>query len=147
MKPCLVDVNLFLALTARHHEHYQLARAWYNTLGPNSAGMVRVVQLSLVRLLSSRAIQGSNTMSTRDAWLLVQDLLEEERTIFLPEPPGLDQALTPLLTYSVPTPKLLNDAYLAAFAITSGRRLATIDGGFTAFRGLDLFLLRPANPA
>jgi uncharacterized protein len=147
MKPCLVDVNLFLALIARHHEHYQLARAWYSTLGPNSAGMARVVQLSLVRLLSSPAVQGRNTVSTRDAWQLVQDLLQEERTVFLPEPPDIDQALTLLLTYNVPTPKLLNDAYLAAFAISSDRRLATIDGGFTAFRGLDLFLLRPATPA
>ena len=46
-----------------------------------------------------------------------------------------------LLRYPVPTPKLVGDAYLAAFAIAGGRKMVTADGGFRQFRGLDVELL------
>jgi predicted nucleic acid-binding protein len=57
------------------------------------------------------------------------------------EPAPLDSAFPRLLTYSVPTNKLVSDAYVAAFAIAGTLRLATLDSGFEQFRGLDLELL------
>jgi predicted nucleic acid-binding protein len=43
-----------------------------------------------------------------------------------------------LLNYPVPTAKLISDAYLAAFAIASSRRLITLDRGFRQFPRLEL---------
>lgn len=59
---------------------------------------------------------------------------------FWPEPPGLDEWRPRLLRYQVPTPPLVADAYLAAFA-TSGRvAVVTFDAGFRQFEGLPLEL-------
>jgi len=65
----------------------------------------------------------------------------DERVEFLPEPPGVDRILAELLRYPAPTGKLINDAYLAAFAIASNRPLVTWDRGFPQFRGLRVRLL------
>lgn len=60
------------------------------------------------------------------------------------EPAGL-QTLWPALGRSgAPATKLWTDAYLAAFSIAGGYRLATFDRGFLRFvdQGLDLLLLK-----
>jgi toxin-antitoxin system PIN domain toxin len=147
MKPCLADVNIWIALTANHHEHHKLVWSWYTGLDRNGVGLPRLVQLSVGRLLSTRHVQGPYTLSTREAWHLVQKLLDDERVVFLPEPAGVDRVMDSLLNYAVPTPKLLNDAYLAAFAICSGRQMVSMDKGFSEFRGLDLHLLEPITRA
>jgi hypothetical protein len=80
-------------------------------------------------------------VSAFTAWNLVQDLLEDERVEWISEPPGLDSVLPTLLKYSAPSPQLVGDAYLAAFAIAGSYRLVTWDGGFKQFQGLELELL------
>ncbi|HVR36533.1 MAG TPA: PIN domain-containing protein [Methylomirabilota bacterium] len=40
---------------------------------------------------------------------------------------------------------LWTDAYLAAFAIAHGTKLATFDQGFKRFAGVDLLLIGSAN--
>ena len=64
-----------------------------------------------------------------------------ERVEFVPEPPDIDSFLPALLRYRVPTGKLVSDAYLAAFAMSSSRRLVTLDAGYRQFRGVELELL------
>jgi predicted nucleic acid-binding protein len=49
--------------------------------------------------------------------------------------------LPSLFRYRQPTPNLINDAYLAAFAIAGGYGLVTHDRGFAEFRGLDVEIL------
>ena len=72
---------------------------------------------------------------------MIETLLEDERVLFAGEPEGLDRILPTLLKYPVPTGKLVSDAYLAAFAIASSRRLVTLDGGLKQFKGLDTVIL------
>ena len=84
---------------------------------------------------------GASVLSASLAWAHMQELLEDERVEFLHEPAGIEEEIQKLLRYRVPTPGLVNDAYLAAFAIASGRRLVTRDRGFLEFRGLDVELL------
>ena len=109
--------------------------------GSGGVGICRATQLGLLRLLSNRAILGNSALTGANAWALVAGLLEDDRMTFLPEPTGISEIMPPLLTYPVPTTKLIMDAYLAAFAIASERQLVTFDKGFKQYRGLDVALL------
>jgi toxin-antitoxin system PIN domain toxin len=141
MKRCLVDVNVWLALLVIQHEHHKLVRKWFDALAAAEAGLCRVVQLALIRLLANRSVMGAHAVSATAGWDLIEKLIEDERVDFVSEPAGVDSVLPTLLHYPIPTGKLVTDAYLAAFAITASRRLVTLDRGFRQFRELDLDLL------
>lgn len=141
MKRSLVDLNLLLALVVRHHVHHAEARQWLAALDPLEAGVCRVVHLGLIRLLSNRTIMGADVLPAPRALGLVEELLRDERIEFIAEAPGVDNLLPALMIHPMPAGKLVMDAYLAAFAIASSRRLVTFDKGFRQFRGLDLQLL------
>lgn len=141
MRRSLVDVNVWLSLLVRQHQHHRIARKWYETREASEAGLCRFVQLGLIRLLGNRSVMGGDALSAAQAWSLTQDLSEDERVEFVPEPPDIDAIFPSLLNYPIPTGKLVSDAYLAAFAISTSRRLVTLDAGYRQFRGLDVELL------
>lgn len=141
MKRCLVDVNIWLALLAPRHVHHHVAKRWFESLQAEEAGLCRVVQLALIRLLGNHAILGETTLSAGDAWKTISHLLADERVTFVAEPSGIDSLLPELFRYPVPTGKLVVDAYLAAFAIAASRKMVTADRGFQQFRGLEVELL------
>ena len=140
----LVDVNVWLALLVKEHVHHVLAREWFETLAPRHAGLCRVVQLSLLRLLGNRMIMASGALSAGEAWNRIEELLQDERLKFHREPSGLDTLLPELLGYPSAAGNLIADAYLAAFAMGSDLQLATFDHGFQRFRGLRLSLFNKA---
>ena len=72
---------------------------------------------------------------------VLEELLLDERIDFTEEPPLLDSVFPSLLKHRGPASKLVGDAYLAAFALASARRMVTLDGGFKQFKGLDVELL------
>jgi predicted nucleic acid-binding protein len=113
----------------------------FDGLEVGEAGLCRIVQLALVRLLGNPSIMGVHAVSASAAWNLIESLVEDERVDFIPELLRVDSVLPNLLNYEIPTGKLVTDAYLAAFAITASRRLVTLDRGFRQFRGLDVDLL------
>src|SRR5690242_8832475 len=115
MKPCLVDVNVWLALLAARHVHHEAANRWFDSLVADQAGMCRIVQLALVRLLGNHAIMGYDTLPAATAWVTIAQLVEDERVLLLAEPSGIDSILPTFFRYPVPTGKLVGDAYLAAF--------------------------------
>lgn len=141
MKSSVVDVNVWVALLCSGHVHYRATREWADTLGPGEAGLCRIVQLSVVRLLGMPPVAGAQILTAQQAWSGMLELLEDERIEYLDEPPGVGELVPAMIRHAVPTPKLVTDAYLAAFAIASGRRLVTRDRGFLEFRGLDVELL------
>ena len=140
MKHCLVDVNVLLPLLVRHHKHHQPARKWLDSLSSGEAGVCRLVQLALARLLANRSIMAGFAIPASDAWRLIRELLEDERFEFVSEP-LIDDILPKLFRYAVPTPNLIMDAYLAAFALAANRRIATFDRGFRQFDELEVDLL------
>ena len=141
MKRSLVDVNLWFALLVRQHQHHALSRKWFDSLTPTEAGMCRMVQLALLRLLANRAILGEHAISAAKGWTLLEELAADERVEFLAEPGDLPMVFPSLLKYSAPAGKLVADAYLAAFAISGSLRLVTLDRGFRQYRGLDAEIL------
>jgi len=142
MKPCLVDVNVLLALVAQRHVHHQAARKWFSALASGEAGLCRMVQLALIRLLSNPSVMGEDALPAMAAWKLVEELLQDERLEFVHEPALVDSVLPTLFVHRMPAGKLVMDAYLAAFAVAGSLRLATFDKAFEQFRGLELELLR-----
>jgi toxin-antitoxin system PIN domain toxin len=141
MKPCLADVNVLLALLVRHHEHHRRARKWFDGLAAGEAGLCRMVQLALIRFFGNASIMGDHVMPAAAAWILLEELLADERLEFIAEPPLVDSVFPTLLQYRAPTSKLVGDAYLAAFAIAASRRMVTLDRGFRQFKGLAVELL------
>jgi predicted nucleic acid-binding protein len=80
-------------------------------------------------------------LSPAAAWKLIDELLEDERVVFLHEPPDLGSFIPALLDADSPATKVVADAYLAAFSIASSRRMVTFDRGFQQFKDLNLELL------
>jgi toxin-antitoxin system PIN domain toxin len=146
MKQCLVDVNVVLALLADGHDHHQLAVGWFDSMTAGETVLCRIVQLSLIRLLGNRTVMGDKVRSASSAWRLIEEFLRDERVNFVGEPPQIDSVFPVMLRYSIPTNKLVADAWLAAFAIASSSRLVTLDAGFRQFKGLDLLLLQGDPP-
>jgi toxin-antitoxin system PIN domain toxin len=133
MKRCLADINVLLALLVRHHDRHRRTRKWFDGLAAGEAGLCRIVQLALIRLLGNTSIMADHAVSAA-AWILLAELLEDERLDFTTEPLLLDSVFPTLLQYRTPTGKLVGDAYLAAFAITASRRIVTLDRGSGSLR-------------
>jgi toxin-antitoxin system PIN domain toxin len=137
----VIDANVLLALLIREHSYHQRSLAWFLRLEVGEAGICRFVQLSVTRLLGTRTVMGASALPAAHAWWKIAELLDDERVEFREEPIGLADVLPTLFRYRQPTPNLINDAYLAAFAIAGGHKLVTCDRGFTEFRGLALEIL------
>lgn len=139
--PDLVDANVWLALLVREHVHHAATRVWYEGVGIGQAGICRITELSVTRLLGNRTVMGKAAIPAAESWRQVMRLQDDGRVQFIAEPADVGETLPTLLRYKVPTKNLVMDAYLAAFAICAGRRLVTFDRGFQQFQGLHYVLL------
>lgn len=138
MKPCLVDVNVWLALLLPRHEHHRAARVWYETLRRGEAGMCRFVQLALIRLLANPSVLGPDVLTVRGGFDVVAALLEDERVELVREPQDLDAVLPRHLDAPLPAGKLVADAYLASFAECARLRLVTFDRALAKRAGVEV---------
>jgi uncharacterized protein len=138
------DVNVWVALTYAGHRHHGVAKAWFEELDPEKrVYFCRFTQLSLLRLLTTSAVMGSDEVITQtEAWEAYDRWLADSRVSFLDEPSNVDIAFRKLSQFLYPSPKAWSDAYLAAFASVSGLQFVTFD---QAFRGKTehLLILRP----
>lgn len=82
-------------------------------------------------------------MNNREAWEVLDRLLEDEAVGYAAEPGEIDGLWRSLSEEPAASPKRWMDAYLASFAMAGRLRLVTFDRGFRAFEpaGLDLLLL------
>ncbi len=141
----LCDSNVWLALVLPHHAHHGRVLDWMNgqTL-PGTILICRATQQTLLRLFTNRTIlpaYGLEPRTNEEAWALVGQLLSDERIVFCPEPSGLEPAWERFGCRPAASQKLWMDAYLAAFAVSGGYQLVTLDRAFRQFDGLDLLVL------
>lgn len=145
MKSFLLDLNVWLALSVKGHAHHQPAAAWLNAeKGTSRIILTRATQSGLLRLLTTEQIMapyGRSAHSNDEAWRIVTAWTQLDYVDFEPEPLKLEDLWGLLASHQRPSPKLWNDAYLAAFAQRSGHRLVTFDTAFRQFKGVDLLLL------
>lgn len=142
----LCDSNVFLALAVGQHSHHSLAAKWFEGLpDSDTAQFCRSTQISFLRLLTQKMAPDYQPLSNLEARLTLDRLMEDDATGFETEPSGLEIVWRDLSETQTPSPRVWMDAYLAAFAITGGMRLATLDKDFRDFeaKGLDLLILSP----
>lgn len=122
------DVNVWLALTWEGHEHHAVARTWFQSLdAADRLGFCRFTQISLLRLLTTRAIMKDDTMTQVEAWSAYDRWLDDDRVLFIGEPPNVEAGFRAMSKRLHPDPKVWADAYLSAFANTEGMHLVTFD--------------------
>jgi len=139
----LSDVNVLLALVAECHSLHGMARQWWDQQPTERClHICRPVQMGLLRLLSSEAALGEEALTLSGAWAVYAALLASGQFAFTLEPRGLDPAWEQLCRPFQRSPKVVMDAYLAAFAHVGGFRLVTLDRAFSRFRGIDCQVLR-----
>jgi len=141
----LCDSNVFLAIAVEQHAHHALASKWFSALPKADTAMFcRATRISFLRLLTQKIAPDYQPLTNREAWSALDQLMEDDATGFAPEPEGLDRVWRRLAERDSPCPKVWMDAYLAAFAITDGLRLVTLDKDFRNYEsdGLDLLLLK-----
>lgn len=140
----LADVSWLLPLCHGGHEHHASALGWFLARPPGDEVILcRVSQLGLLRLFSNPSVMGPDVCSTHEAWRQLDQLLSDPRILFAAEPEGLEVELRRVTKGFPFSPKLWQDAYLAAFAMAGDMALVTFDRGFKKFRNLRCEILNP----
>jgi toxin-antitoxin system PIN domain toxin len=123
-------------------DHHYPAKQWLEQQEEIGAiGVCFSTKLSLLRLLTNPAVMGVDVCTAQEAWRIVDGFLEDPRFLMLQEPEGLERQLRELTMPLKHTPKLWQDAYLAAFAMRCGRKVVTFDRGFRFWKGLAVEVL------
>jgi uncharacterized protein len=122
------DINVWLALSLRAHEHHKVAWTWYKALGPREElAFCRLTQLGFLRLLTTESVAQKEMLNQREAWDAYDRWITEGGAIFVDEPLGLEVEFRSFADKSVPSPKEWADSYLAAFAAAGSLELVTFD--------------------
>lgn len=138
------DINVWLALSYQRQVQYSKAREWFERLEEDArACFCRLTQIGLLRLLTTEAVMGEDeVLSQAGAWRVYDRWLDDDRVLFLEEPPNLETPFRTLSHRQRPAPKDWSDSYLCAFAEAGGLRLVTFDHALGT-KSSDWLLLRP----
>ena len=83
----------------------------------------------------------SGACTTNEAWRVYDTMMSDDRLAYRAEPVGMEASLRELTRGFGFSPKLWQDACLAAFAIATGLRMLTFDTAFKKSKGLDCAVL------
>ena len=135
------DVSVWLALVVAEHTHARQARSWAEQASGDWLVLNRITQMGLLRLLTNPSVMGRDALTCAGAWRIADGLLEHENIRFVKEPDGLERTWRNLTPAGRIGPNFWTDAYLAAFARTTGFTLVTLDRGFAKHRDIPLKIL------
>jgi uncharacterized protein len=137
MKSFFPDVNVWVALSYRGHQHHPSAASWFESLEGETAYFCRLTQLSFLRLVSHPRVMGEDVRTQNQAWQAYDLLLSDERVSFHfePDPRQLESALRRLTSNRGTSTPQWPDAYLAAFAEVAGLWLTTFDRALARLAG------------
>jgi toxin-antitoxin system PIN domain toxin len=125
-----------------NHIHHAPAAHYWKEIADTQVAFTRISMIGLLRLSSQPRVL-SLTLSNTEAWAIYQDFMALPNIQLLAEPAGLDTHFLALSTQAPLPHRLWTDAYLAAFALSSGCRLVSFDADFARFRGLNFLHLKP----
>jgi hypothetical protein len=138
---CFPDVNVWIALTVAEHTHHKAATNWYNSAEWDALVFSRLTQMGFLRLLTNEHVMGKRAASSPGAWKIMDNLLRNPDIRFAAEPAGIESVWREFSESPQSSPNLWTDAWLAAFALTTGFRLVTFDRGFSRYEGIPLEIL------
>lgn len=120
------DVNVWLALATAEHVHAPLARRWWQEEN-GSIAFTRFTQLGFLRLMTTAAAMDGKPLTMAQAWRVYDRLYEDERVLFLPQPPDVETRFRKLAAGRAASPKVWADAWLLSAAEAAGGTLVTFD--------------------
>jgi len=132
----LPDVNIWVALT-----YHPAAKLWFDA---NSGTVLfcRMTQQGFLRLATNPSVGGPDVLTMTEAWQKYDEFLSDPRITLATEPAGLEAQWRTYTHGTAFSPKVWNDAYLAAFARVADYEMVTFDNGYTKYPGLSLNLLK-----
>jgi uncharacterized protein len=137
----LPDVNIWVALTFDSHPNHPAAKLWFDAVSDTML-FCRMTQQGFLRLATNPSVGGPDVLTMTEAWQEYDVFLSDPRIMVAAEPAGLEvqwRSYTQGKTFS---PKVWNDAYLAAFAKVADYEMVTFDNGYSQYPGLKLNLLK-----
>lgn len=93
-----------------------------------------MTQQGFLRLATNPKVFRQETLTMHEAWQLYDKLFDDPRVVYAEEPGSVEiiwRSFTQGQTFS---PKVWNDAYLAAFAQAADFELLTFDKGFSQYQ-------------
>jgi toxin-antitoxin system PIN domain toxin len=135
-----LDANVWLALLWSRHVHSARARLWFEQAGEEQFLFCRFTQLTVLRLITTDQIMGTDTKTMSEAWSLWDRVWADTRIVFLPEPDDIEKEFRSRSRLSSRSPKVWADAYLLAFAAVAGLKFVTFDRALTS-HGADVLVL------
>lgn len=142
----LPDTNVWLALSLDWHPAHHRVLAWWERLDHvDRVLMCRPVQLSTLRLLTTRAVftpGGVDPLTNLQAWAVLDEIIGdpqvELRTL---EPSGTAELWRDRSEVSSVSPKVWMDVYLSAWAHAAGATLVTGDSALARAHAGDVLTL------
>jgi toxin-antitoxin system PIN domain toxin len=136
----LLDVNVWLALAFKRHTHHAPAADWFRTASARCI-FCRFTQASFLRLASNPSAMGAAAVTMSDAWRAYDAFIADPNVAFADEPDGIETIWRSNTQNATFSPKVWNDAYLAAFAQLAGFEVVTFDRGFTNYSSIRALIL------
>lgn len=140
MSSCLVDINVWVALSHAGHTHHRAARSWFDNL-TDTAYFCRQTQTGLLRLLTNPRVMAASVLTQTEAWRVYDAILEDPRVGFIHEPQGIETLLRQLTNTRSSATRAWGDAYLGSFARALGLRVVSFDRVFSAMPGVSATVL------
>lgn len=135
-----LDANVWLALLWSRHAHSEKAREWFDASADQQFLFSRFTQITVLRLLTTEKVMGTDVRGMIAAWTLWDQLLSDDRISFLPEPERVEYEFRAQSLLTSPSPKVWADAYLVAFSTLTGTRLVSFDRALAGRRS-DVLIL------
>jgi uncharacterized protein len=132
----LLDVNVWIALAFATHVHHAAAKGWFENVPSGLFFFCRATQQGFLRLATDPRVLRSDAVTTPAAWRLYDAILRDHRISFSSEPIGLEPIWRDYTQTGAFTPKVWNDAFLAAFARAADFEIVTFDKGFSRYNGV-----------
>jgi toxin-antitoxin system PIN domain toxin len=134
------DINVWLALAAPEHIHAAVARRWWDEQS-GAIAFSRLTQLGFLRLMTTAAVMDGKPLTIAEAWRVYDRLYDDDRVMFVSEPPEVERLFREKASGRTASPKLWADAWLLAVAQAAGGVLITFDKAL-ASRGARCLLSR-----
>ncbi len=130
----LPDVNVWLAIAFDSHVHHLAAKAWFDARTNDAAiFFCRMTQQGFLRLASNASVFGSHALTLAEAWKQYDVFLSDVCVSFAGEPSQIESHWRSFTQRQSFSPKVWNDAFLAAFALTANLELVSFDKGFSQY--------------
>jgi toxin-antitoxin system PIN domain toxin len=138
----LLDVSVWLPLSAPDHVHYKRARRYWDDEAGTELVFCRLTALALLRYLTNTQILGKRVLNGASAWKALSTWLSVPHIHLADEPQELDAWLGRFAQEFNIRAGDWTDAYLAAFAAAGDYRLVTFDADFRSYKDIKLLHLR-----